>query len=131
MNLKKIVMLALLIVGISSIYSFDREDCINVLENGELKTLEGVLSSKDGMTFITVGRDSYEVLRGPGMFTYKDGDKLTLEGLVFEMQIMPRKVKIGGVEILLGRKGRGRGCLSKWDRDKGPRNEKRDGRNRG
>ncbi len=109
MNLKKMLLVLLLVVvGSASVFAFTPEVCQEVLENGEEMTLEGILSSENGSTYFTVGRDKYEVLRGPGMFSYEDGAKVELTGLVFEMQILPNKIRIGGIELEL-KGGRGRG----------------------
>lgn len=111
MNVKKIVLLVMVVIGSASLFAFDREDCRQIIEEGKELTVEGVLSSKDGKTFITSGKDIYEVLRGPRMFSYKDGTKIQLEGLVYEMQIMPSKLIIDGIEINVGpRKGFRNGC---------------------
>lgn len=111
MNLKKLVLLVMVVMGSASLFAFDKGDCRVIFEKGEEKVLEGTLTSKDGKTYLEVGKDKYEVLIGPGMFTYKDGDKIELEGYVYEMQIVPTKVKIGGVEVNVGPgRGFGRGC---------------------
>lgn len=125
MNLKKLVLLVMVVMGSASLFAFDREDCREIIENGEEKVLEGVLSSKDGNTYLTVGKDKYEVLRGPGMFSYKDGAKVELEGLVYEMQIMPVKVIIDGVEISVGpERGFGRGCRNFDDNENRPNKDR-------
>lgn len=125
MNVKKIVLLVMVVMGSASLFAFDRGDCRQIIEEGKELTVEGVLSSKDGKTYITSGKDIYEVLRGPGMFSYKDGTKIQLEGLVYEMQILPNKLIIDGVEISVGpRRGFGRGCRNFDDKENRPNNDR-------
>lgn len=129
MNLKKIVLLAMLVIGSASVFASGNKESENdsskdIRENGELMVLEGVLSSKDGGTYIQAGIDSYEVLRSPRMFSYTDGTEVVLEGYVYEMQMKPTKITIDGIEkkIEPPRKGR-RGHGKKENRDKGEERE--------
>lgn len=128
MDLKKLVLLFMVVMGSASIFAFDREDCEAIFENGEELTVEGVLSSKDGKTYLTSGKDKFEVLRGPGMFSYKDGSKVEIEGLVYEMQIMPEKVIIDGIEFNVGHRrgpGKGKRCFDGYrEKNSENRNEK-------
>lgn len=99
----------MVVIGSASLFSFDREVKENIIENGEESVLEGVLSSKDGGTYIQVENESYEVLRSPRMFSYKDGDSAELEGYVYESKVLPTKITIGGEEIEIKRKEGPRG----------------------
>lgn len=102
MSLKRLVLLAVVAIAGSTLFAFDRGDCIEIREEGEEIVVTGVLSSKDGRTYLKDGSKEYEVLRGPGMFSYKDGEKIELTGFVYEMKILPTKVTIGGIEVDLG-----------------------------
>lgn len=104
MKTKIMLLVFMLTLGSFTLSAYNRE-CIEVIEEGKIEIVQGTLSSEDGNTYITSGRDKYLVYRGPGMFSYKDGAEVTLEGWVYKMQIMPTKIKIEGVEINLHRKG--------------------------
>lgn len=108
MSLKKLFLLAVVALAGSSIFAFERGDCFVIQEKGEEVTVSGTLSSKDGETLLTDGSKVYEILRGPGMFSYKDGEKVELTGYLYEMKILPTKVKIGGIEVAVGPRRYGR-----------------------
>lgn len=108
MKTKIMLVVFMFAMGSFTISAYNRE-CKEVVEEGKVTVVEGTLSSKDGNTYLTAGKDTYLVYRGPGMFSYEDGAEVILEGWVYKMQIMPTKIKIGGIEVNLHRKGPRRG----------------------